>query len=388
MNMNYTTLLFTIPGLLNLFMAFMFLILARKANQAQRVICALQLCVGWLQILDATFFTPEIKQPMATDVMFGALVFAIPILYYLIVYALTRGHLTFKVVYTAFLPILIYILFMVCIILNLSVEEIDDYTTNILHHIPSQIEGSHIYRAHVYCSYMVYPIIMLFILVGTAVMGELSLRRYRKLLDEFYATHENQNLKFNHFCTITEVTILLSVVGMAMTDYDVKMGFWHYFTLVMYFLTVVSLTLLAFRTRFTAAEMEMLSTKYGGPAELPLMPVKAPVHHSDSSQEDSFSNLTQQLNKAVEDKYFLDANITLPQLSESLGVSPTHLSRYLHIEKGVSFAEFTNSLRIAYALELKKSNKHLEMKDLATMVGYRSLPTFLKYYSEYCGNPD
>jgi AraC-like DNA-binding protein len=73
---------------------------------------------------------------------------------------------------------------------------------------------------------------------------------------------------------------------------------------------------------------------------------------------------------------FLDENLSLPQLAESLSISPHQLSQFLNTRFDKNFKTFVNEYRIAKAKELLIQDKDAKVLAIALDVGFKSKSTF------------
>ncbi|MFX0555527.1 helix-turn-helix domain-containing protein [Maribacter sp. CXY002] len=85
------------------------------------------------------------------------------------------------------------------------------------------------------------------------------------------------------------------------------------------------------------------------------------------------------LEKLEQEKFFIDPNCNLHQLSDKLKTNPKYLSHVINIEKESNFNNYINDLRIDYLLT--KLIKDKEFRDsklsyIAASVGYNNLNTF------------
>ena len=84
-----------------------------------------------------------------------------------------------------------------------------------------------------------------------------------------------------------------------------------------------------------------------------------------------------------EKKTFLKNDLRLEQVTRELGTNRTYLLQALNEEKGMTFKEYINRLRIEYAERLMKSNPSLTKNEIATMSGYNTLSSFYRNYNTY-----
>ena len=75
---------------------------------------------------------------------------------------------------------------------------------------------------------------------------------------------------------------------------------------------------------------------------------------------------------------YLDVELTLKKLAESLGVQPHHLSRVINQEFNLNFADYVNSFRLEEAIRRLENPQfdHYKIAAIAYDCGFNSVPTF------------
>lgn len=104
----------------------------------------------------------------------------------------------------------------------------------------------------------------------------------------------------------------------------------------------------------------------------------------DTITETYENSLSQKLDRLMQEKRtFLENDLRLEQVTRELGTNRTYLLQALNEEKGMTFKEYINRLRIEYAEQLMESNPHLTKSEIATMSGYNTLSSFYRNYNTY-----
>lgn len=95
----------------------------------------------------------------------------------------------------------------------------------------------------------------------------------------------------------------------------------------------------------------------------------------------------EKLEKAMaQDELFLDANLSLGQLSEITAIPKHNISDFLNHYQNVSYYEWLAKYRIEYALNFMESSKQeLKMEAVATASGFNSKTVFYRYFKLYVG---
>ncbi|MBQ0043745.1 MAG: helix-turn-helix domain-containing protein [Bacteroidales bacterium] len=102
--------------------------------------------------------------------------------------------------------------------------------------------------------------------------------------------------------------------------------------------------------------------------------------------KNSMAKYSAALKAALDEQVYLEPGLELVDLAERLGTNRTYLSNIIHDEYGQNFAEFINSRRIKYAIELmQNSEEQYPMRYVAVKCGYSSLQTFYSNFARYTG---
>jgi len=91
--------------------------------------------------------------------------------------------------------------------------------------------------------------------------------------------------------------------------------------------------------------------------------------------------------KIIDDKIYLDTNITLDKLVEIIGTNKTYLSQVLKENFNTNYTDLINELRIEDAKVLLMSDYSLNytIDSIASEVGYNSIATFYRAFKKYTG---
>ncbi|HHT23279.1 MAG TPA: helix-turn-helix transcriptional regulator [Bacteroidales bacterium] len=86
------------------------------------------------------------------------------------------------------------------------------------------------------------------------------------------------------------------------------------------------------------------------------------------------------LGQWINEKHFLKSGITIDDLVDFLGINRTYISSYFNAEKGITFRQWINSLRIEEAKHLITDNPKITMTELASRLGYADTSTFFRHF--------
>lgn len=94
------------------------------------------------------------------------------------------------------------------------------------------------------------------------------------------------------------------------------------------------------------------------------------------------------LDKVETQEYYLDSNCSLANLAKKVKTNPTYLTKILKEEKGKTFYQYLNELRINYAITRLKTDRQFRkyaIKHIALEVGYKSPESFTKHFKKSTG---
>ena len=87
----------------------------------------------------------------------------------------------------------------------------------------------------------------------------------------------------------------------------------------------------------------------------------------------------------VEKKGFLNARVTIIQLSKIIGINRTYLSNHINTTYGLNFNLWLNHLRIEEAKLLIKQSPKRNLSEIAQQVGFTDLAHFSKQFKLLVG---
>lgn len=96
--------------------------------------------------------------------------------------------------------------------------------------------------------------------------------------------------------------------------------------------------------------------------------------------------LVRKVQRAVDNKKYLEGHLTLASMAHDLASNRTYLSDLVHQQYGMSFSDFINHLRVAEAEKiLQKMDNELLIKDLYVRLGYNSPTSFYRNFKRITG---
>ena len=204
-----------------------------------------------------------------------------------------------------------------------------------------------------------------------AVIGTRKIKKYHDTINQLYADTENKEVRGIHMLLILFVaTSVCSIIFNIIGRYCFINSLW---------LSIPSLS-------FTI--LLFLIGWYGMHQHFTMSDV-IEQHPEEAIAANIFTSIDKnvlctQLDQLMkEKKLFLEHDLRLEQVTRELGTNRTYLLQALKEGMDMTFKEYINRLRIAYAEKLMKNNPSLTKSDIATMSGYNTQSSFYRNYNSY-----
>ena len=85
------------------------------------------------------------------------------------------------------------------------------------------------------------------------------------------------------------------------------------------------------------------------------------------------------------EKPFLKPDLRVSDLARLLHTNRDYISKAIRLDKGMSFNEYVNRLRIEHAITLMKNNPQIPVLDLSVKSGYTSQASFFRNFKQFTG---
>lgn len=209
--------------------------------------------------------------------------------------------------------------------------------------------------------------------IATVVIGSMMIRRYDRMVDEFYADTDDKSMRniqsiLYLVLTIAVLSFIVNIIGRArFTDHEI-------------ILTTTSLT---FSALLFAIGYEGLHRHF---SIIDMRTNKEQVSNDDSAALKDAVNrsMTERIIALVEnDKIYLQPDLKLDDLAQMMHTNRTYIYQAVNQQMGISFNEFINRYRIAHAKRLMASDPTLSMNDVALLSGFASLSSFYRNMKKY-----
>lgn len=204
------------------------------------------------------------------------------------------------------------------------------------------------------------------------------LRVYRQKLVDNFANFSSVNLRWLQLCAYGFIAVILAerllpALNVTATSLSQVAGMTVY-------LLVIALTYSALgQSRFAFAGDSHPSAR----AELSAPGGK---YRRSGLRDDSAQHYLDRLTRLMrEERYYLDADLSLQTLADKVRISPHHLSQVLNDRLGRSFYDYVNELRVAHAKDLLVNARQQGITDIAFACGYNSKTAFYNAFKRHTG---
>ena len=209
--------------------------------------------------------------------------------------------------------------------------------------------------------------------IATVVIGSMMIRRYDRMVDEFYADTDDKSMRniqsiLYLVLTIAVLSFIVNIIGRArFTDHEI----------------ILTTTSLMFSALLFAIGYEGLHRHF---SIIDMRTNKEQVSNDDSAALKDAVNrsMTERIIALVEnDKIYLQPDLKLDDMAQMMHTNRTYIYQAVNQQMGISFNEFINRYRIAHAKRLMASDPTLSMNDVALQSGFASLSSFYRNMKKY-----
>ena len=209
--------------------------------------------------------------------------------------------------------------------------------------------------------------------IATVVIGSMMIRRYDRMVDEFYADTDDKSMRniqsiLYLVLTIAVLSFIVNIIGRArFTDHEI----------------ILTTTSLMFSALLFAIGYQGLHRHF---SIIDMRTNKEQVSNDDSAALKDAVNrsMTERIIALVEnDKIYLQPDLKLDDVAQMMHTNRTYIYQAVNQQMGISFNEFINRYRIAHAKRLMASDPTLSMNDVALLSGFASLSSFYRNMKKY-----
>ena len=215
------------------------------------------------------------------------------------------------------------------------------------------------------------------------------MQRHDRAIANYYADVEGRSMK------PFRVLLLLMIIGMVITLVTMFLGS-HFFDSHKWMLAVLSLvySILFFLMGFEGMKWNIRNMEVSEEGRLESLSepetLAVPEHQElVADNEVSPAAYNQLFDRAVEvlqqQHLYLQPNLKITDLTRLLGTNRTYLYQAINVERGLSFSELVNRLRIEHAVQLMRRSPEALLDEIAVQSGFFSSASFYRNFRQFQG---
>ena len=322
----------------------------------------------------AVFFGGAKELLPVSDTVYVACSLAVYPLYLIYIYRLTEVRLPRPLLWTLVLPVMAGVV-VGCLYANMSAAETTVFVDDYLYKNEWNRSESTLVAAqgavHTLCK-AAFAVEV----TAVAIIGLFKIRHYNRKVEQLYADTESKALYSIH-------TILILLLFTSATSFVVNIIGRTWFDDSIWLLSVPSVlfSVLLFVIGWTGLWQHFSIVDIMRDAET-IQVAEAGMTVVLTEQQTLKERIVQTMER---EQMFRQPDLKLNDLAKHLGTNRTYLLRAMSEELGMTFTEYVNRQRIAYAMRLMEKHPELNKTDIAIQSGYAVLSSFyrnLKLYGE------
>lgn len=199
-------------------------------------------------------------------------------------------------------------------------------------------------------------------------------RQFRIIMDNFYS--DDVTARMHWIKVAFFAALFIGTFALFVTYYCSVVNETIFNLTSLCFYTFFGIRLLNYPWQFEIIEMPMTEkTKYEQSFSAPNT-----VTGLTSYQDMLHTNSDTSIEQWIAEKHFLKSGITMDDLAKFLGTNRTYISSYFNTEKGITFRQWINILRIEEAKLIITDDSKITMTELASRLGYADTSTFFRQF--------
>lgn len=227
-------------------------------------------------------------------------------------------------------------------------------------------------------------IVFAFQVLPISVMGVRKIKRFNRMVETNYADTELRKMYMAK-------TILVLFIVACIVSFTVNILGRNFFDKVPLLVLIPSTTfstllfLLGYaghRQNFTIHDLLLETGDSPMPQNIAIEPP------TKKEKDDRIEKLKTQIIQMMEkEQLFLQKDLKIKDVANRLNTNRDYIYQAINVRMGLSFSEYINRLRIAYAIQLKEMNPDLLSSDIAFRSGFSSRASFYRNLKLYQNHP-
>ena len=219
--------------------------------------------------------------------------------------------------------------------------------------------------------HIICKIIFAIEVIGTIVYGIRMIRRYDTAVNQFYADTEDKSMhNIQSVLYLIVVTSVMSFVANAVGRYRfTDSSFLLAFPSITFSILLFTIGYLGIHRHFSIVDLKH---------------DRGIMNDEEQQETNPDKTLTERIVEVVgKEKIYLQPDLKLEDLARMMNTNRTYIYQAINQQMGITFNEFINRQRIAYAEQLMNDNPTLSANDVAIQSGFASISSFYRNLKKY-----
>lgn len=363
---------FCIPAAFALIGAILLFLKSIKGNKAQRSMAILLTVMSFAAFMYAMYFNAPNENSIWFDLAYTATAPFCASLFCMFVIRLTSTSGFTSRTWHLFIVPALYAIAVYVIEIFMTPEDNLMYVANVTHVPGYSAETTKAYEVMNLVGYTMFGVGLPLEIALALAWAENRLRKYKNLIEEYYATNEGKSIYASHIINICILLMLPVAVFLTFVPINAEVPEKIVWTMIgLECLLIFFVVIYAYKICYTAEDLiELMEEDDQNDAPLT-----------------TFENLKVKLKQLTDDGICLDPDISLITLAKILGSNRTYVQKAIAETYGVSFSDYVNSQRIRHALVLMQTlpRDGIILKQIATDSGYASSSSFYRNFELFTG---
>lgn len=207
-----------------------------------------------------------------------------------------------------------------------------------------------------------------------------GIRNYNKVMHEFYTTVDAKVRTSQRALIFSLFAICIGTALYASHSYTDTVAYKVSMIVATFLIALAALMMLYYTLshKFNIQELRDLIEEADK---------NAPEEDDTVVLSGTMDKMRKNLDKLIEEQFYLDSSLTLISLAQMLGSNRTYVSNFIHTEYDLSFSDFINKMRVEYAVEqMKTKGPNFNPQELIEEAGFSSMPSFYRNFKKFTGS--
>ncbi len=363
---------YSIPAAFALIGAIVLFIKSKTGNKAQRSMAILLAAMSFSAFMYAMYFDAPNANSIWFDLAYTATApFCAPLFCMFVIRLTSTRGFTNKTWHLFILPLL-YAITVYVIEIFMTPEDNLMYVASVTHVPGYSAETTRAFEVMTLVGYTIFGVGLPLEIALSLAWAESKLNRYKRLIDDYYASNEGKSVYASHIINICVLLMLPVAVFLTFVPINAEVPDKIVWTMIgLECLLILLIVIYAYKICYTAEDLLELmeeDCQHTGPLT-------------------TVESLKVKLKQLTEEGICLDPEISLVSLAKTMGTNRTYVQKAIAETYGVSFSDYVNGQRIRHSLELMQiiPRENIVLKQIATESGYSSPSSFYRNFELFTG---